>query len=167
MQFVEDDELKTVGVLDDLRIQCILPGQEKLGHHEIGQQDIRRMRGNLLPGFPGILPGVSPDNRPERRRNVRLLDEPLDFLELTIGERVHRIHDDRACPGGLAGFARPDDCIDDRDEETEGLSRAGARGDDETVAGTGLGDGLALVPVKQQRFRSESEHAGRFRAQVS
>ena len=126
-----------------------------------------RIRDNLLPSFPRILPGVSPDNRLERCWDVRLLDETLDFLELTVGERVHRVHDNRACPRGLACFPRPDNRIDDRGEETEGFARASARSDDKTVSSSGLGNGLALVPVKQQGLRTESEHTGRLRAQVS
>ena len=43
VQLVEDEEAKARAVADDLTVELLLPRHEELEHHEVGEQDVRRL----------------------------------------------------------------------------------------------------------------------------
>ena len=51
MQLVENDELETVGVRYHLTIDAVLTGQQQLGHHEVGQENVGRIVSDPLSCF--------------------------------------------------------------------------------------------------------------------
>ena len=167
VQLVEDDELEVVGVRDDLGIDAVLTGQKQFRHHEVGKKYIWWIVCDALPRLLTLLARVAPDDGREAFRQARLTDELLDFLDLTVSERVHGINDDRARSGCLARFASANDGVDDRDEETERLSRSGPGRHNETVTGLCFGNCLSLVPVKPDGIGTEPEDLGGFRAKVA
>jgi len=95
--------------------------QEQLRHHVVRQDDVGRIVADLLALF------------------VRQI---LEEGELGVNQGVHGINDegDGALQSGI-----PHHSVHDWYEETEGLSRPGARGDHEALALGGLFQGLYLV----------------------
>jgi hypothetical protein len=67
MQLIENNEVQTVGVLNDFRVEGVLPRQEQFSHHEVGKQNVWRIVSDLLTFFSTFLTGVAPYNRPEFR----------------------------------------------------------------------------------------------------
>jgi len=55
VQLVEHQEFETLAVLDHLSVEWLLPGEQKLQHHEIGQQDIGGRFGDSFAGLVGLL----------------------------------------------------------------------------------------------------------------
>ena len=70
MQLVQDDELKPPRVRHDLGIDGVLPSQQELRHHEVGQENIRRILRDPLAFLLILLSGVTPDHRPEILRKA-------------------------------------------------------------------------------------------------
>ena len=77
-------------------------------------------------------------------------------------------------PGCLAGLPRLDRCVDDRNEETQRLARAGARCDGVAPIAEGITD--SLLPMLEELERSVSlaagvrhapKHLGPFRCQIA
>ena len=121
MQLVEHDELEPAGIVDDLGIKRVLPCQKQLGHHEVREQDIGWIVGNPLALLLALLARVAPHHRLQLFRQAGLGDELLDFLDLAVGQSVHRVDDDGARLARLPGFARTNDGIDNRDKEAQGF----------------------------------------------
>ena len=63
VQFVENDEIQSVRILYNLGIELVLPRQQQFGHHEVGQQNVRRVVCDSLPILLAFLAGVAPHNR--------------------------------------------------------------------------------------------------------
>ena len=61
MQFIKHDEFETGGIADDPRVQLVLPGEQEFGHHEVGEQDVRRIFSDLHALFPALLSRVTRD----------------------------------------------------------------------------------------------------------
>ena len=47
VQLVEHEEPQTRAVADDLAIELVLTGHQELEHHEVGEQDVGRVLGDL------------------------------------------------------------------------------------------------------------------------
>lgn len=144
------------------------PEKEVLQHRVIGQQDVRRAGTHLFPaqelvGQPllvGIhgreqglcvfvsllrLPGVAAEGQ------AALSSQQCPkSLDLVVGQRVHRVEEQRTNSGPqLAAGAFGDELVDDRDEEGLGLARSGPGGHDDVSASHYLADGLFLVLVQR------------------
>ena len=59
MQLVKHQELQSLGVADDFLIEWILPGQDVLEHHIVGEQDVGRIILDLLPFFITFLARIT------------------------------------------------------------------------------------------------------------
>lgn len=80
-----------------------------------------------------------------------LVDELFQLFKLTIGEGIHRIDDNRTCPGCLTNSPCANDSIDNRQEKAQRLSGPSSRGHDEAFAISGLGNSALLVAVQFDR----------------
>lgn len=158
VKLVKNDEIQTVCVLYDLGVERVLPRQEKLRHHKVGQQNVRRIVCNLLPLFLTFLAGVAPHDRFQFARKTGLGDKLLDLLKLAICQRVHRINDDGAGPAWLPSLSRTDDRIDYWHEEAERFARAGSGCNDIALTGSSFCDGLCLVAMKPQGRLPKTEY---------
>jgi hypothetical protein len=150
MQFVQHQKLEAGSCLDQGPFPR--PGEDKFEHHIVGQQNVRRIRDDSCPVPRRFLPGVTVERH---RRAVRVTDrqELPQLPELTVGQGVHRIDDDRldpwpVCPRRLGR----QDAVDDRDDVREALTRTRARRQHIAAAGARRLDGLALVPVQPQHW---------------
>ncbi len=65
MQLVENDEIETLGILDDGPVERVLPRHQELEHHEIRQQDIGLRLPDALAFLLAFLPGVARKGRPQ------------------------------------------------------------------------------------------------------
>ena len=148
VQLVQDEEAQARAVADDPAVDLLLPRHEELEHHEVGEEDVRRVVRDPSPLVRILLPRVAGErDRPVSRR---LLDELAELLHLGVRERVHRVDDDgaRAPLGARAPCAQ--NVVDDGDEEAERLPGARAGRHHEAVALRGERDGLLLVLVEGQ-----------------
>ena len=59
VQLVKHQELQSLGVADDFLIEWILPGQDVLEHHIVGEQDVGGIILDLLPLFIAFLTCIS------------------------------------------------------------------------------------------------------------
>lgn len=91
VQFVKNDEIQSVRIHYNLGIELVLPRQQKFGHHEVSQQNVRRGVCNSLPIFLAFLAGVATHNQLKLGRQARLRDEFLDLVDLAVGQCIHRI----------------------------------------------------------------------------
>jgi hypothetical protein len=155
VQFVQDQEPQPLRGPDQM-LALVRAGQHQLEHHVVGQQDVRRLGQDPSPLVVPLLPGVPG----ERHRLPALrIPEPQKLLQLTqlgIGQRVHRIDDDRLHPGTPPAAVRgsvAQHAVHDRDDVGQRLARPSPRGQHIRLAGTGDLDRLALVTVQRQRRR--------------
>ena len=155
MQLVQHEEAQPRTVADDAAIDILLPRHEEFQHHEVGEQDVRRVVRNALPLVHVLLAGVAGEG--DRSISGHLTDELGEFVHLRVRERVHRVDDDgvRSSLGGCA--ARLQDVVDDGDEEAERLpgSRAGRHHEALTLGGQR--DRLLLVLVEGQGLAVRAE----------
>ncbi len=63
---------QTVRVLYDLGVETVLPRQEQFSHHEVGQQNVRRVVCDPLPLLLAFLAGVAPYDWPKLSRADRI-----------------------------------------------------------------------------------------------
>ena len=148
MQFVENDKFQTGCVLYDFSIEIILSRQKQFGHHEVGQQYVRRVICDPAPLLLAFLTGVAPHNRLELTRKTGLGDELLDLVHLAVGQSVHRINDDRAGPPRPPGFACTNDRINYRYEKAKRFARASSGRNHITLARPSLCYGLRLMAIE-------------------
>ena len=149
VQFVEHQERQTAAVIDDAAIDVFEARENQLQHHEVGEQNVGRVVGDGPAFLAALLAGIALDGE-RRLPDGVAMQELVEFLELAVRQRVHRVDDDGArarCRVRLLGLQ---DVVDDRDEERQRLARAGAGGDDVALAVVCLGDGLHLVDVEMQ-----------------
>ena len=59
VQFIQHQELQTLGITDHLLIQRILPGEDVLQHHVVREQDVGRIVLDLFPLFLTLLACVA------------------------------------------------------------------------------------------------------------
>ena len=140
VQLIEDQEGETGHCRDEGRFGR--SRQDEFKHHEVGEQNVRRVFPNLALLGVGLLAGVAP----ERDRGT-FPQKLLQLQFLRVGEGIHRVDDD-----GANASARPlaQHAVDDRDEVAERLAGTGAGGDDVTVTGGGDLDRLLLMAVQAQ-----------------
>ncbi len=143
VELVQDDVLERVGAQPP-QLLVVVAQQELIEHLVVGEQDVRwrlakdGSRGDQavrshLRALRDLLAGVEPGgNASQRVRPVcGVGDEPGQAQRLIVRQRVHRIEDQRLHPGlrklGVAFDAQH--VIEDREEETLGLARTRAGGD--------------------------------------
>ena len=148
MKLIEHEELQPLHVLDNLPIELILPRHEQLKHHEVREDDIRRIGRHLLALAVLFLTGVARECRLQTGIKTAMLDEFFKLLALGIGEGVHRIDDDRSCPARLASPPRCKDPVDDGHKEAERFARTGTCRDDVVTALQRLHQRLLLMQVQ-------------------
>ena len=168
MRLIEHDEPPVPAVLALEQIDIRRAQQQVLQHRVVGEQQVRRAVPHLLPaeqlaGQPG-LPGVE---LLEQRRTLarpfrgisrivpeRDVRESLENLaqpaHLVVGERVHRVQQQRAHPRPEdAGGVFCDELRQHRKQEALGLPRSGPGCDHEVAARGGLADRLLLMQVQR------------------
>ena len=149
VQFVQHQEFQALAMLDHAPVHVLETGQDQLQHHEVGEQDVGRVVGNLLAiGFT-FLPGVSGHGKGLLVVWITM-QEFVQLFQLAVGQSVHRVDDDG--PGallrvGLLGF---EDAVDDGNKKRQRLARARAGGDHVALLLLRLGQCLQLVHVKVQ-----------------
>ena len=148
MQFIEDEKPEAGTVPDDLAVEVILPGHQELEHHEVGQQDVRRVGRDALPFLVALLARVPLELDWARDVRPEVVEVLLEFLELAVRQRVHRVDDDRPGPLGGIVIAFTQDCIDDGDEETERFARTCPGRDNETLPLVGKRQGFGLMRIE-------------------
>ena len=125
--------------------------EDVLEHHVVRQEDVRRMRADLLALLVVLLAGESPERHRAATVRIAVAEELAELLLLAIGQRVHRIHDDRGDPAPAApSFPRPEDVVDDRHDVRKALARAGTGREDVVLTGARCTDGLGLVAVEPE-----------------
>jgi hypothetical protein len=167
MQLVENDELEPLGILDHSLVELALSRHQELEHHEIGRQDVGLGLHDLHAFVLVFLSGVPCEGRPQVFRQAGLVEKFVEFLALTVGQRIHRVDHDRPRARLVAGGAGADRCIDDRYEEAERFSRTGAGRDREALPSHGFRDGLRLMPVKGDRSPVDAKDTRHIRMERS
>ena len=158
VQFVQNQEAQARAVADDPAVDLLLPRHEELEHHEVGEEDVRRVVRDPSPLVRILLPRVAGER--DRPVSGRLLDELAELLHLGVRERVHRVDDDGArAPLGVRA-PRPQNVVDDGDEEAERLPGSRAGRHHEALACRGERNGLLLVLVEGQRPAVRAEDVG-------
>ncbi|HRI06173.1 MAG TPA: hypothetical protein PKW35_00080 [Nannocystaceae bacterium] len=158
MQLIEHQEAQALAVADHLAIELVLPGHQQLEHHEVGQQDVGRVVGDASALLAVLLTRVTLERDGLVALDVRY--ELVEFLELAVCQRVHRVDDDRPCAARGALPLLGEHRAHDRDEEAERLARARACRDDVALALRGEDDGLLLVLVEGERRSVGAEDVG-------
>ena len=119
VQLVQDQEPQTPGRLDQTSIPGA--GEDQFQHHVVGQQDVRRVSDDPGPVFRGLLPGITIESH---RRAIRIanLQELPQLPQLTVGQGIHRIDDDRLDPRPVCSsrLGRQDP-VNDRDDVRKAL----------------------------------------------
>ena len=96
MQLVQHQKAQPLGVRDDLRIGKVRPRHDEFQHDVIGEQDVRRVFGNLLALVRAFLARVAGVRDRFLPHAIAIGEKFLEFLQLAIAQRIHRIDDDRA-----------------------------------------------------------------------
>jgi hypothetical protein len=135
VQLVEDEETQPHAVFHDAPVQIILPGHEQFEHHEVGQEDIRRVVRNAVSLLGVLLARVSGECHRTRARDIA--DELVELFELRVRQGVHGVDDDGTRAGLAAAALLREDMMNDGDEEAQRLAGARARGDDIALARCG------------------------------
>jgi len=153
MQLVQHQELKTGTVVHHLPVDVLIAGEDQLQHHEVGQQNVRRIGGDSLTDSCILLPSVALDGQ-LALVGAKMIEKLAHLFQLTVGEGIHRVDDDRPSARGRIQCLLPEYPIENRQEKGERLAGAGARGHDVAAARFGLGERLLLVLEKPNRLRS-------------
>lgn len=150
VKLVENKEREPLAMRDHPPIHLLVAGQDQLEHHEVRQEDVRRVLrdGDAFMGL--LLPGVTRDTDGAATL-PEAVEELAHLLKLAVGQGVHRVNDDGARPGPGVDVLLPQDSIEDRDEEGQGLAGTGAGGDDIALAVPRLHEGFLLVLEELQR----------------
>ena len=119
MKLVEDQEIEVFAIGDDALVEFVLPRQQQFEHHEVGEQDVRRVVGDAPALVLVFLSGVARVGDAVLRDDV--LEVLVEFAELAVGQRVHRVDDDGAGAPPRVRRARPQHGVDDRQEEADRL----------------------------------------------
>ena len=143
MQFIKDEELKPFAILDDKSVLLFLPGHQEFEHHKVSQQNIGRILGDSGTLCVAFLASVAAIADLMLSRDV--FEELVEFAKLTVGQRVHRIDDDRLGPGTTWLSSFLEDRVDDRKEEADRLARTCACCDDKASLFSSEMDRLNLV----------------------
>ncbi len=80
--------------------------QHQVEHHVVRQQDVRRVREDPAPLVRALLAGVAGERDRLAALGIAELQELPQLLDLGVGQRVHRVDDDRLHPGTTAAPRR-------------------------------------------------------------
>ena len=105
VKLVEDQEIEVFAIGDDALVEFVLPGQQQFEHHEVGEQDVRWVVGDAPALVLVFLSGVARVGDAVLRDDV--LEVRVEFADLAVGQRVHRVDDDRARSSPCVRRARP------------------------------------------------------------
>ena len=149
VEFVQHQELQPATVVDHAAVDVFEAREDQLQHHEVGEQNVRRVVGDCLALVAALLAGVALDA--EGLLPCRIaVQELVQLFQLAVGQCVHRVDDDGACAGCGIRLLGLENAVDDRDEEGQRLARPGAGGDDVALVVLGLGNSLHLMLVEMQ-----------------
>ncbi len=144
MQLIKDKVLQITAMLHDPPVNGFIAGKDELEHHEVGQQNIRGVLGDVFSEILFLLPRI-----PGNGKGLFLVREPMEkfveFLYLTVGQGVHRIDDYGPCPRCWVLFLCLEDMINYGDEEGQGFTRPGTGCNNIALSFPGLGNGLNLM----------------------
>ena len=153
VQLVESEELEALGGADQV-LALVGPGEDKLEHHVVRQQDVgwlgqdpHALVARLLARVAGVGDGL-----PAAR--VAEGQELLQLADLRVRQGVHRVDDDRLdARASLSSscVAIAENGVDDGHDVGQRLAGAGAGGQHVALAGPGYLDRLTLVLVKHDR----------------
>jgi hypothetical protein len=165
MEFIEDQEIQPLSVLDNLLVVATLSGHEQLEHHKVGKKDVRFSVPNSLSVCSIILAGVAGEGGSQMIGQSRMAEEFLQLLHLAVRQGVHGVHDDGSGPRLLSRHPSPDCSVKDWDEETHGLARPGPRRNNKALALVRLGYRLLLMAMKPHGIATNMEDLRRRRMQ--
>ena len=114
MELIKHQKTQTLRIRDHLLVDGVLPCQQQLQHHEVGQQDIGRVGFHDLALFRAFLSREAAKGHSPGARVCA--QELLEFFELAVGQRVHRVDDDGSGTRCLVRGLGLEAGIDDRDE---------------------------------------------------
>ncbi|MCY4375068.1 MAG: hypothetical protein OXC31_15005 [Spirochaetaceae bacterium] len=145
VQLVEHEESQTLR--RPYQFAILASCEHELQHHVVGQEHIRRVAAHGVSSFPTFLPRVPREAYWCLTLRIARVDELPELLMLAVGERVHRIDDDRldTAPGTGA-----QDAVHNGDDVRKALAGAGAGRQYVRPAFVRMEDRLALVPVQRQ-----------------
>ena len=130
--------------------------QHVLGHHVVGQQDVRRLGDDALAVLLALLAGETVETHRRAGKVVAL--KLLERIELAVDEGVHRIDEQRPHRMPLRFVA--EDGVEDRHQVGEALARPGAGRYNIRFAAQGDVDGLPLMPEEPQVLAEEPGRVG-------
>src|SRR5712691_13553721 len=89
MQLVEDQKAQALSGTHQFAI--LSAREQQFQHHVVREQDVRRLAADCVPLQALLLPRVAGNAYGRLAWGIALLEELLEFLVLTVGQRVHRI----------------------------------------------------------------------------
>ncbi len=121
VQLVEYEEPKVASGVDQWAFEG--PRQQKLEHHVVGQEDVRRILDNPISLLSAFLAGVAVESHGLLARTESHSQELLELTVLAVAERVHRVNDDRL---DTLLSAIPQHTVNNRNEVRQALAGPGA-----------------------------------------
>ena len=118
-EFVKDEKLQPLCSPDDCFIHLVLPCHHEFQHHEVGQDDVGGVLGDLVAFFTGLLTGIACEGDGFAPGGIAGFQEPREFFTLTISQRIHWVDHDGADAGlFISGSAFAQYEVNNRDEIT-------------------------------------------------
>ena len=149
MQFIQDQKFQPLAVFHHPPVDVLEAGQNQLQHHEVGEQDIGGVVSDGLTFLGLFLSGVAGHGN-GALAGCQAIEEFVEFLQLAVSQRIHRIDDDGASAGPGVLVLGLEDPVDDRNKKGQGFTRSCARGDHIALVLVGLGQGFQLVGIEDQ-----------------
>lgn len=152
VQLVQHEELQAGG-RSDQALPLVRPGQQEFEHDVVREENVRRIREDVLAVSVAVLPGVAAERHRLSTCRIAPLEEFLELQELAVGQGVHRVDDDGLDTGAIGSSqVLPHDPIDDGDDIGKALTGAGARGQNVAQPTGGNLDRFALMTMKIKWF---------------
>ena len=145
MELVENQELQALSCLNQLS-SFFRASEHQLEHHVVGEQDVWRVAEDRLALLTLLLTGVAGKGHRLVARAVPEAQELFQLADLTVGQGVHWVDDDRLDPGLARVLAEY--TVNDRNDVSQRLTGSGACGQDVALARPGGLDCLALMAVQ-------------------
>ena len=152
VELVQHQETHLRHRLDEVAVD--VSGQDVLGHHIVGQQDVRRVLTKPLALVLVLLAGEQRErHRLLPRRPVSglgpVVEELGQLLALAVGQGVHRVQDQRLDAFAGAGSQH---MVHDRHDVGQALARTRARGQHVASPPSRRVDRLGLVTMQRHRL---------------
>jgi hypothetical protein len=96
VQLVEHQELQALRRLDDGALHR--PREDQLQHHIVGEQDVWRVLEDAPALLLALLAGVRGEGDRSPAVGVAVAEELAEFVELAVGQGVHRVDDEGTNP---------------------------------------------------------------------